>query len=583
VSKISQFRYDFLVNLVAFPALVALVAGLLPRELRSFAAAGLAAMVALLLYIQLQSFWVIGRFCSWDFFLRGLQWGLQQEHHVDVRASLGGLVKLAAVMATIAGASIWARCNDTDGEPSRLPRHGTALCLAVGLLGFGGGVLGGRPYPKRVDSTLVHAIAQFGATDQVDTSEYDGRSAEAMAGRFRELTRTPPRSRDSRFFGKAAGADVVLIVLETCPARHLALDGDLESLPNLRFLRDRALVATRHYTTTPYTVWATFTILSSWYPSGQRLRYDQLIPTFRAPGLGGALGRRGYDLTAFGHDLQFDDGERLFRSLGVRSVSTPAVPGRPYRDAASARVERDRALVDMLKTHIAGSIKASRRYATVHLPQIGHGPLVDLTREGSARTTAERTAHILALQDAWIGEIIELLRAAGRLESTIIAVTADHGVRAPFEDPDFVSGLVDTYSFHVPLLIYAPQAIDARIDITHATSHIDIAPTILDLLGVETPRDAEQGLPLWDERGAERVLFFLGAQYLGADGYKDGDSYFMHSTADGRVLSAPALRFRGADAVEADRTLRDAVIGRFRRLAAIDQAWASRLAERTGR
>ena len=57
--------------------------------------------------------------------------------------------------------------------------------------------------------------------------------------------------------------------------------------------------------------------------------------------------------------------------------------------------------------------------------------------------------------------------------------------------------MIDAYSFHVPLLVYAPEALRSTSNIASLTSHIDIQPTVLDLLGLEKGREFEQGSPIW--------------------------------------------------------------------------------------
>jgi len=70
---------------------------------------------------------------------------------------------------------------------------------------------------------------------------------------------------------------------------------------------------------------------------------------------------------------------------------------------------------------------------------------------------------LLQLQDKWLGQIVEQLSNDGRLDKTIIVVTGDHGIRTATEDPSFEPhGLAPDYSFHVPLLIFAPKVLESQ-------------------------------------------------------------------------------------------------------------------------
>ena len=65
------------------------------------------------------------------------------------------------------------------------------------------------------------------------------------------------------------------------------------------------------------------------------------------------------------------------------------------------------------------------------------------------------------------------------------------------------------------------------------TSHIDLTPSILDLIGVTEGRDFELGSPMWDERIGRRATFFWANEYLGADGFhQDGQYYMWRSMSD---------------------------------------------------
>ena len=61
------------------------------------------------------------------------------------------------------------------------------------------------------------------------------------------------------------------------------------------------------------------------------------------------------------------------------------------------------------------------------------------------------------------------------------------------------------------------------------TSHIDISPTLLDLLGVNRNKTLEQGLGLWDSGLKDRTTFFLGNWYFGADGFHENGEFKMYS------------------------------------------------------
>ncbi len=75
--------------------------------------------------------------------------------------------------------------------------------------------------------------------------------------------------------------------------------------------------------------------------------------------------------------------------------------------------------------------------------------------------------------DRYVEDIIKYLKTSNKLKDTIVVIHSDHGMRWKT-------------NVRIPLIIYFPdQSHVGRVSIN--TQHIDIAPTILDYLGIEIP------------------------------------------------------------------------------------------------
>lgn len=87
--------------------------------------------------------------------------------------------------------------------------------------------------------------------------------------------------------------------------------------------------------------------------------------------------------------------------------------------------------------------------------------------------------------DWGIGRLLDLLRAQGRLENTIIVITADHGEE--FLEHGNIGHGKSLYEevLNVPLIIRAPGIESGRI--SALAQLIDVMPTILDLAGIPIP------------------------------------------------------------------------------------------------
>jgi membrane-anchored protein YejM (alkaline phosphatase superfamily) len=109
--------------------------------------------------------------------------------------------------------------------------------------------------------------------------------------------------------------------------------------------------------------------------------------------------------------------------------------------------------------------------------------------------------------DAVVGEILGALEAQGELERTLMVVTGDHG------EEFFENGLFGHTSTYAPVqtavaLVLAGPGVPVGVE--HGpTSHVDVAPTLLELLGADAARRAKwcQGESLLEPRsGRRRVL-----------------------------------------------------------------------------
>ena len=86
--------------------------------------------------------------------------------------------------------------------------------------------------------------------------------------------------------------------------------------------------------------------------------------------------------------------------------------------------------------------------------------------------------------DDEFGRLLDALRDAGLMENTVIVFIADHGEEF-LEHGSVLQGYtLYQEQLHVPFFIYDPRNREPR-EVTAITRHIDVLPTVLDLLGIE--------------------------------------------------------------------------------------------------
>lgn len=126
--------------------------------------------------------------------------------------------------------------------------------------------------------------------------------------------------------------------------------------------------------------------------------------------------------------------------------------------------------------------------------------------EGGGRESGVRYA------DHAIGEFFRAARGRPWFNNTVFVVIADHGARV------YGAAQIPLYSYEIPMLILSPGRI-APGRVTTATSQIDLAPTVLGLLGLayEAPFFGQDVLH-WS--GGPRTLLFNHNHSVAA--YRDG-------------------------------------------------------------
>jgi arylsulfatase A-like enzyme len=103
--------------------------------------------------------------------------------------------------------------------------------------------------------------------------------------------------------------------------------------------------------------------------------------------------------------------------------------------------------------------------------------------DGSDRSRYEA---IVRYTDSQIGRLVAGLKKAGLWERTLFVVTADHGEEFLDHGHRFHGSSLYEEVVHVPLLVHVPGVPARTIDTP--IGHLELAPTLLELLGIRVPR-----------------------------------------------------------------------------------------------
>ena len=137
--------------------------------------------------------------------------------------------------------------------------------------------------------------------------------------------------------------------------------------------------------------------------------------------------------------------------------------------------------------------------------------------------------------DDQLRAIFDHLRAVGVLDKTIVVIAADHGESLGEHGLHFIHNSVFEPTVHVPLLVFLPGKSGVRS--TAVVENLDIAPTILDAVGLAKPSSfTGTSLLAPDEARSEerRDTAFFEQSARFATGFRRG----AHKFIDSRMLKS---------------------------------------------
>jgi phosphoglycerol transferase MdoB-like AlkP superfamily enzyme len=593
---LSFFRGEILVGVILIPlALLTICVFLRPRW-AAFVTAAISLLASLVLGVQILSLKELGRFSSAEMLRVALSWGWHEPgSNVRYLMSLQALTLLVSV-AGIVAAAVWSvRLAGRTASPGTASRLKTAaeivlfVAIASLLLSAKSDLLASRYQQNSYRRAFASLWSQDAIENADDTSmnmnrdsglasaDLSNLSERDLIARYRALTNAPEPDRKPRYFGKESGANILFFILETTPEKYLPAGTDMKEFPNFNRLQDDSFVGTRHYTTFPITRCALFSLFSSWYP------IDDPNNAFDSPSwdtTGGFLRRlnaSGYKTAVFSplRAPGIPDAA-LYDAVGFSRQVYPDSALTSYDNSPSWQQERVTADLDslqLLESQMDAWMKRGDHFAVAFLPQIAHSPYPDNQTGTSAEDMQRRGQAILVQEDAWLGQLMDLVKKDGQLDNTIVVVLGDHGLRSLSENPDIRRGTIDETAFHVPLIIHAPRALNHTEEIPWLTSHIDVVPTLLDLLGVKNDRESEQGSEIWNPALAKRTTFFFAKPMFGADGYTaNGEFYMWHYFSD-TIYAKSSAQFDPTDIVPRRSPTAANVTSDIENIVGLEKAW----------
>ncbi|MCX6897778.1 MAG: sulfatase [Verrucomicrobia bacterium] len=475
---------------------------------------------ASLAFFMLCAFYVVLAVGIFQYFSRPLTYDLLSlvRNAATIQSSVSERLTVPIVAAFIAvpvgylGVALWA-CRRRSVPVWALAVAG--LWIAAGLWEYAPqaddweyGQLALCPHVELVRSTAVGLSGARQVTFPKDFPQED-------LAEFRPLkSRGTPPGWFKPPAGTARPRNVIVVVLESVGTRYLSLYGSrYETTPSLIAESAHAMVFDDFYSHLGYTFCSFMAISSSIYP-GLPWCYAPTTERPPPPSLASVLRARGRRTVYLqSGDMDWNGGESWIKGFGFDEAHDYREFGCPRLSSESAE---ERYLVDRLLRWI--DAKRGQPFLALcwtdqthdpYTPSPGAKPMEFLSRKPGDTRSADLSRYLNALRetDRQLGRLFAALRERGLADDTLVVVTGDHG--EAFREPHKQRGhgfTVYQEDVHVPLMLWNPRLFPAGRRVATIGSHMDLNPTITDILGAE-PAGEWQGRSLFEPARPPRAYF----------------------------------------------------------------------------
>jgi arylsulfatase A-like enzyme/tetratricopeptide (TPR) repeat protein len=288
--------------------------------------------------------------------------------------------------------------------------------------------------------------------------------------------------------GSLKDYNVLLITLDTTRADHLPAYGYKNvKTPGFDRLAETSLIFEDAIAHVPLTLPSHASILTGQLPIGHGVRDNEgFVVDPKIPTLASILKGRGYATGAFVSAFVLDS--RWGLNQGFDSYFDRFNPYREVnRDDIQRRAEETESEVEKWLP----ANKDHRFFCWVHFYD-PHEPY-DPPEPYASTYASNRYDGEIAYMDQYVGKLLAKLDELRVSDRTLVVVTGDHGEGLGEHDERTHGMFLYSTTLQVPLLIRVPGGKQRRIH--GIVRHVDLAPTILDFLGI-SPGGEMQGSSL---------------------------------------------------------------------------------------
>ena len=400
---------------------------------------------------------------------------------------------------------------------------------------------GDTPMPLR--GYWTSTVSSLFATNKSNLLALEVPEAMEMMESYRELVYPKPAQGPAEYphalrTEEIRPRHILVISLETAPRAYYPIVNN-EGLPAFHRMSQHAVTSLHHYANSPFTTRAIYSMLAGTYPNpgGSLPKYGN----FQTDGLAEVLRQHGYDSTfidSYKIDwiLGMKTHEVMWRNLGFDTQSDNA--DNTELDALSTpyekKVRREELSFEKAFNSIVGAEESGRKAAIFLGTLLGH-------YKWAAPPELEDTPGAVKIEsiarhfDQIMGTLLNKLESHDLLDEVLILITGDHGLRYQNEFDSLDESMEDVnIAFNVPFMLYAPGLLESSIEIPYATSHVDITPTLLQLVGIDTEGMIHHGGNILDDALGNRVTFMMNTQLSSTDWFHWNGHFVAHNNLTGQ-------------------------------------------------
>jgi phosphoglycerol transferase MdoB-like AlkP superfamily enzyme len=309
--------------------------------------------------------------------------------------------------------------------------------------------------------------------------------------------------------------NLIILVLESLGAEYVGALGGLPLTPNLDRLSAEGMWFTELYATGTRTVRGLEAIVSGFPPTAAQsvLKRPESQRDFFT--LAALLQHHGYRTDFFyGGVSNFDNMGRFFIQNGFDRVIEQKDFNAPTFKGTWGVSDEDL----VTKAHAAFLEHGDEPFFALLLSTSNHEPFefpagqIELYEQPAATRN-----NAVKYTDHAIGKLFELARSAPYYSNTLFLIVADHDARV------FGADLVPIERFRIPGLLVGPGVPNRRE--TRITSQIDLAPTLLGIMGItsEHPMIGRDVLAMSEQVPGRAIM-----QYADTNAFRVEDTVVIH-------------------------------------------------------